>query len=120
MTANTDGTLKLEEKWLGTTVSIVKSGNQKDKRDSEALSFIIPARIAQTPSPGAEDESGTGAGKLTGLEAGTAYQISTDNEATWTDVTSDENGEITNLAPVSYIVRIGITDTDFASSRAPR
>lgn len=110
----------MEEKWLGTTVSIVKSGNQKDKRDSEALSFIIPARIAQTPSPGAEDESGTGAGKLTGLEAGTAYQISTDNGAAWTDVTSDENGEITNLAPVSYIVRIGITDTDFASSRAPR
>ena len=67
------------------------------------------------PSPGAEDESGTGAGKLTGLEAGTAYQISTDNGAAWTDVTSDEN-----LAPVSYIVRIGITDTDFASSRAPR
>lgn len=116
ITAAADGILKLEEEWLGTTVSIVKCGNGKDKLDSDALSLTVPARSAQAPSPQAVDESRPGAadGKLTGLEADKNYQISTDNGNTWKDVAADKNGGITNLAPGSYIVRVSGTDSAFA------
>ncbi len=116
ITAATDGTLKLGEEWLGTTVSIVKCGNGTTKADSEAQELTIPARSAQAPSPSAVGESRPGAadGKLTGLEADKNYQISTDNGNTWKDVAADKNGEITNLAPESYIVRVSGTDSAFA------
>ena len=115
--ADTDGCIAIDDNWIGTTIELVRKGNGTETTDSEAQSISIPARTAQMPLPGAEDESGldAGDGKLTGLDAGKAYQISTDNGATWKDVTADANGEIAGLAPGSYIVRIGSTDTDFAS-----
>lgn len=47
-----NGTILLKPEWFGRTISIVRTGNQKDKLDSDARSLTVPAKGPEpTPKP---------------------------------------------------------------------
>lgn len=82
-TADGEGCIPIKEEWMGTTVTVVKAGNGSETTDSPAQNLPIPARPAK-PKPTGEDVAVPGGtGKLTGLAADTAYEISTDGGKTW-------------------------------------
>lgn len=104
-TADGEGCIPIKGEWMGTTVTIVKAGNGSETTDSPAQSLYIPARPAK-PAPAGEDvaEPG-GTGKLTGLTADTAYEVSTDGGKTWVSRRADGNGatmELTAAEPYTY------------------
>lgn len=112
-----DGTIEIDTGWFGTTLSIIRKGNDKDKTDSDAQSLFVPT-IPPKPTPAGVDVSTAGGtGKLTGLTAGTTYELSTDGGRTWKtqSYTADGSGEITGLAPGTYVVRVKAGASNFAS-----
>lgn len=115
-TAEDEDTVPIEEEWLDKDHKIIRSGYGIEAMNSEPQNLHIPAR-PQPPTATAADETAPQAqdGKLTGLTAGIAYEISTDNGETWELKTADSNGALTDLAPAQYIVRKAATDTSFAS-----
>ena len=115
-TAEEEDTLPIEEDWLDKDHKIIRSGYGIPGMDSEPQNLRIPAR-PQTPAVAAVDETAPKAqdGRLTGLTAGTVYEISTDDGETWEAKTAGADGELTGLAPARYIVRKAATDTSFAS-----
>lgn len=116
--ADGEGCVPIPEKWIGTTVSIVKKGNGRETTDSEAQKLSIPAR-PQKPAPtGVDVAAPGGTGKLTGLTAGTAYEISTDDGRTWEAGTAAGIGEITGLAPGSYVVRVKAGISNFTGKNS--
>ena len=118
--ADKEGCIPIDESWFDTTVSIVKKGIGSDTSDSSAQSLAIPAR-PQTPMPTGVDVSMSGGtGKLSGLTAGTVYEISTDGGKTWETKTETANGsgEITGLAPGSYTVRVKAGVSNFVSEKS--
>ena len=85
---------------------------------SEAVSLNIPARPAAPAVQGInESVQGKNDGKITGLTAGTDYQISDDNGLNWQDAALTGT-EITGLAPGTYQVRVKGTSTSFAGIAA--
>ncbi len=111
-----DDVVSIEEKWLGGTLSIVHKGNGQDKTDSDPQEFTVPQRPAK-PAPAWQNETGPNKrdGKLTGLTAGTVYEISKDGGNTWTEKrTADAAGEIKGVdAPATYVVRAAATNSGF-------
>ncbi len=114
ITAGADGTLPIKKDWFGTTLSITRNGNDKDKLDSDPQSLPIPARPAKPTPTGVDVSTAGGTGKLTGLTAGTAYEVSTDGGKTWASHTADESGQITGLLPGTYVVRVKAGTDHFA------
>ena len=101
-TADEEGGIPIAEGWFGSTVSIIKQGNDIETTDSPAQSLPIPARPPKPAPTGVDVDTPGGTGKLTDLTAGTAYEVSADGGKTWTSKTADENGVITRLAPGIY------------------
>ena len=92
----------------------------KAASDSPAQRLFVPAR-PQKPAPSGVDVSTAGGtGKLTGLTAGTTYEISTDGGRTWKTqpYTASGSGEITGLAPGTYVVRVKVGTSNFASEKS--
>lgn len=114
-TVKPDGTMEIKAGWFDSILSIIRKGNGKDKLDSDQQSLSVPAIPAKPTPAGADVETAGGTGKLTGLTAGTAYEVSTDGGRTWETKTADRNGEITGLAPGSYTVRVKAGTSNFAS-----
>jgi len=111
-----DGCIDIDESWFHTTITIVKKGNGKETTDSAGQNLSVLARPTK-PTPTGVDETGvhTMDGKLTGLTAGTAYDISKDGGKSWTGKTADADGEIKGVdAPAEYIVRVAATDSSFS------
>lgn len=115
-TADETGNALIQEECIGKDCRIIRLGHDVTDADSEAQNLTIPPRPA-APEPGVSGVSREGAedGKLTGLKPDTVYEISMDNGVTWTEKTTDGNGEITGLGIGDYIVRESATDTNFAS-----
>lgn len=91
-----------------------------DKYASESVTVTIPKR-PETPAPAGENETfeGDHDGKLTGLTAGTVYEISSNNGEHWQEKSADAEGNIAGLAPGDYKVRSkAIAGTSFASLAA--
>ena len=115
VTVKPDGTIQIKAGWFDSILSIIRKGNGKDKLDSDPQSLSVPA-IPTKPTPtGVDVETVGGTGKLTGLTAGTTYEVSTDGGRTWETKTADGSGEITGLAPGSYTVRVKAGTSNFAS-----
>lgn len=115
ITAGADGTLPIKKEWFGTILSITRNGNDKDKLDSDPQSLPIPARPAKPTPTGVDVSTAGGTGKLTGLTAGTAYEVSTDGGKTWASHTADGSGQITGLLPGTYVVRVKAGTDHFVS-----
>lgn len=115
-TTDEKGNIRFEEEWYGKAIEIVKSGNGKDKTDSVPQSVSVSAR-PQSPTPNAAGESGSGKnnGSISNLTPGETYEISADGGATWKDVTVDEDGQIKNLKPGNYEIRVKATEDTFNS-----
>ena len=113
--ADEEGGIPIAEGWFGSTVSIIKQGNDIETTDSPAQSLPIPARPPKPAPIGVDVDTPGGTGKLTDLTAGTAYEVSADGGKTWTSKAADENGEITGLAPGEYLVRVEAGVSSFAS-----
>lgn len=111
ITAGADGTLPIKKEWFGTTLSITRNGNDKDKLDSD----IQRARPAKPTPTGVDVSTAGGTGKLTGLTAGTTYEVSTDGGRTWVSHTADGSGQITGLSPGTYVVRVKAGTDNFVS-----
>ena len=115
VTVKPDGTMEIKAGWFDSILSIIRKGNGKDKLDSDPQSLSIPEIPAKPTPTGVDVETAGGTGKLTGLTAGTTYEVSTDGGRTWETKTADGNGEITGLAPGSYTVRVKAGTSNFAS-----
>lgn len=115
-TADENGNIRFEEEWYGQTIEIVKSGNGKDKTDSSSQSLAVPAR-PQAPKPSTAGESGSGKnnGSISNLTPGEVYEISADGGTTWEDVEADEGGQIKDLKPGNYEIRVKAKDDTFYS-----
>ena len=115
-TTDADGNMLIYEEWMGKDCRIIRSGYGLPGADSDAQNLTIPSR-PEAPAPIGKEVSVDGSedGKLTGLIAGAAYEISTDGGETWTEKTADESGCITGLGVAEYVVRIPATDTEFSS-----
>ena len=115
-TTDEDGNMIIEDDWMGKECQIIRSGYGLPGADSDPQSLTIKSR-PEAPAPMGKEVSGEGRedGKLFGLTAGAAYEISTDDGETWTKKTADDNGEITGLGAAKYVVRVPATDTSFAS-----
>lgn len=120
LTTDENGTISLEEDWLGKTLAIVQISGEDAKSDSPAQSLAIPTR-PQAPVLGTEQESHPFEkdGKITGLTAGRAYEISEDGGQIWKWRDANVTGtEITGLSGSgsgsgtdgTYHVRIKATD----------
>ena len=84
---------------------------------SEAQEVIIPARPAAPSGLQGQSTSFAGErdGEITGLAAGTAYQISSNDGTNWTDATLTGT-KITGLAAGNYRVRVkAVENSTFAS-----
>ncbi|MEK4009367.1 S-layer homology domain-containing protein [Paenibacillus sp. FSL H3-0333] len=112
VTATADGTLALEQSWLGESLSIVKQGNASTTVDSAAQVLSIPSRPATPTGVTATDEMGIEAnnGTLTNVTAAMEYKQGA--LGTWTDVTGTT---VTGLAPGTYEVRVRLTASSFVS-----
>ncbi len=110
-----DGTIKIDESQLGTTLSIMCKGNGQDKLDSDVQSLPIPTRPAKPTPTGVDVSTAGGTGKLTGLTANVTYEVSTDGGKTWVSGTANGSGEIIGLEPGTYTVRVKVGASNFAS-----
>ncbi|MDR1028794.1 MAG: hypothetical protein LBL63_05180, partial [Clostridiales Family XIII bacterium] len=112
--ANADGTCAIDQAWMGTTLSVVRtiSGADGDVAASETQSLYIPARPdapASTVVKGAnETVVGMNDGRITGVTGAMEYSADGIN---WTPCTGPEM----NLPLGSYAVRYQATDSDFRS-----
>ena len=112
VTADGTGKLAIETEWLGTTLSIVKTGNGTTTVDSSEQPVVIPSRPATPTGVGKTDESypGAGNGELTGVTNALEYKASTSSN--WTSISGTTVSELT---PGAYEVRVKATETAFAS-----
>ncbi len=117
-TADGEGCIPIAEGWFDSTLSIIKKGSGSETTDSPAQSLPIPARPAKPTPTGADVTTPGGTGKLTGLTANVTYEISTDGGKTWVSETANGSGEITGLAPGTYVVRVKAGAANFASENS--
>ena len=104
--------------YLGTTLYIRHKADENGAPASTAVSISVPTRPAAPDAKGVNETfENENDGKITGLTAGTAYEISTDNGQNWKDATLNGT-EITDLAPGTYLVRAKSTKTSFAGAVA--
>ncbi|QUL55719.1 S-layer homology domain-containing protein [Paenibacillus tritici] len=115
VTAATDGTLAVDNGWLGTSLSIVKLGNGVTTTDSDVQLLTVPARQAAPVGVSVTDVTYNGAndGTLQNLTVQMEYRAG--SAGLWTEVIGTT---IAGLAPDTYYVRVKATATDFASNIA--
>lgn len=112
----TDEDMSVTE-WMGQTGYFRTAATNKNYA-SDPVSLTIPARpVAPSVQGVNESIAGSNDGKITGLTAEIAYELSHDNGQTWTDVAAGST-EITDLAPGTYQVRIKAGTDRFASEAA--
>ena len=117
-TADGEGKIPIKESWTGSTISIVKKGSGSETTDSPAQSLPIPARPAKPTPTGVDVSTAGGTGKLTGLTANVTYEVSTDGGKTWVSRRADTSGQITGLAPGTYIVHVEAGAGSFVSENS--
>ncbi len=112
-TADGSGNLAIESGWLGTSISIVKKGNNTTTTDSVAQDLAVPTK-ATTPLAGAftitQPSSIGGKGTIAGVTS--AMEYSTNGGSAWNaggSTISDITGGTT------YLVRVKATGTVLAS-----
>lgn len=112
VTASGDGSVPIEESWLGKTISIIKRGNGTDLGDSDALLLPVPNRPAGPAQvkPKAESRKDGKNGKLTKTDTTMQYRKKGSTE--WIAITGKE---VASLEPGDYELRYISTDTAFAS-----
>lgn len=112
LTASADGSVPIDEKWFGKTISIIRKGNGVDLGDSEAQLLPVPNRPAgpEQVKPRAESKKNGNNGKLTKTDTTMQYRKKGSTE--WSSVTGEE---VTDLEPGDYEIRYVSTDTAFAS-----
>ena len=108
VTAGSDGTIPIDPDWIGTDLTISFSGQ------SAAQTLQIPGRPGAPTGVEAVGETAYGKadGKLTGVTSAMEYRP---EGGDWTAITGSE---VTDLAPGTYEVRLGATDTAFAGTAA--
>ncbi len=117
-TADGEGKIPIKESWTGSTISIVKKGSGSETTDSPAQSLPIPARPVRPTPTGVDVSTAGGTGKLTGLTANVTYEVSTDGGKTWVSRRADTSGQITGLAPGTYIVHVEAGAGSFVSENS--
>ncbi|OMF12901.1 hypothetical protein BK131_16815 [Paenibacillus amylolyticus] len=114
----TDGSgyITIDNSWIGTTLSIVRTGNGITTTDSSAQTLIIPSRPATPFGIGKTDETFDGANDGTITNVTDQMEYKQDVNGSWTAI---DNTTITDLSPDRYYVRIKATSSAFASAEAP-
>ena len=103
--------------WDGSEVTVqFRTAATRTNYASEAQEVTIPVRPAAPSGLQGQSTSfaGESDGEITGLIAGTAYQISSNDGMNWTDATLTET-KIIGLASGNYRVRMKATTSTFAS-----
>ena len=112
LTASADGSVPIDEKWFGKTISIIKRGNGTDTGDSNPQLLPVPNRPAgpEQVKPKAESKKNGNNGKLTKTDTTMQYRKKGSTE--WISITGEE---VTDLEPGDYELRYMASDTAFAS-----
>ena len=112
LTASADGSVPIDGKWFGKTISIIKKGDGTDTGDSNPQLLPVPKRPAgpEKVKPKAESKKNGNNGKLT--QTDTTMQYRKVGSAEWISVTGEE---VTDLEPGEYELRYVAADTAFAS-----
>ncbi|WP_339167515.1 S-layer homology domain-containing protein [Paenibacillus sp. FSL R5-0341] len=114
--ADGSGHITIDNSWIGTTLSIVKTGNGTTTIDSSAQTLVIPSRPATPSGIGKTDETFDGANDGTITNVTDQMEYKQDVNGSWTSI---DNTTITALTPDLYYVRIKATFSAFASAEAP-
>ncbi|WP_342571259.1 S-layer homology domain-containing protein [Paenibacillus sp. FSL R5-0749] len=114
--ADGSGQIAINNSWIGTTLSIVQTGNGTTTTDSSAQTLVIPSRPAAPTDIGKTDQTLSGAhdGTLTSVTDQMEYKK--DINGAWTAIA---NTTVTGLEPSTYYVRTKATSSTFASSETP-
>jgi len=114
--ADGSGHITIDNSWIGTTLSIVKTGNGTSTTDSSAQTLVIPSRPATPTGIGKTDESILGAQDGTITNVTDQMEYKKDINGSWTAIT---NTTVTGLSPSTYYVRTKATSSAFASLETP-
>lgn len=108
----TGTTCDIQEKWMGTTLNIVRKGNNTTTVDSDPQKLSVPAHPAAPKISGVnETYGGRHDGKITGVTTDMEYSS---GGSSWTSCTGTE---ITGLASGMYLVRYkAVAGSSFASA----
>lgn len=120
-------TIPLEEDWIGSTLYIIKVGDQINTNDSDAQELVIPAKPAAPEEVEAKSVTTVGKndGKLVNVDKTMQYRREADEEdeeeeepkEIWTPVSGTE---VTKLPPGTYFIRIKATKNSFCSEAVER
>ncbi|MDE6664468.1 MAG: leucine-rich repeat protein [Lachnospiraceae bacterium] len=101
--ASAKGTIDIKADWIGSTISIVKTGNGTTTSNSEEQELAIKSRPSAPTGVKGEDESkdGPNDGKLTNVSDEMEYCLVGSDD--WEDITGIT---VNNLSPGAYYVRI--------------
>ncbi|MDT0124525.1 S-layer homology domain-containing protein [Paenibacillus sp. RRE4] len=114
--ADASGHLTINGSWIGTTLSIIKTGNGTTTTDSSAQTLVLPSRPAIPSGLNKTDETSNGAQDGTITQVTDLMEYKKDVDVTWTAIVGTS---VTELAPAIYEVRIKATSSDFASLATP-
>ncbi|WP_434749088.1 S-layer homology domain-containing protein [Paenibacillus amylolyticus] len=114
--ADASGQITIDSGWIGTTLSIVKTGNGNTTTDSSAQSLVIPSRSATPTGVGKTDETSNGAQDGTITNVTDQMEYKKDISGTWAAIA---NTTVTGLEPGTYYVRTKATSSAFASKQVP-
>lgn len=113
-TVNIAGAYPIDSSWFGTTVSIIKKGNNGVTSDSVAQRLAIKARPS-TPSPSKTDCTTLQNNNGAIVKVTNAMEYSSDNGTTWKAITESNVG---GLKSGIYYVRVKATSSTFKSGYA--
>lgn len=115
-----DGTLAIDDSWLGTTLHIVRKASDGKHANSAAQELSVPARPSAPTglTATAETFKDEADGSIAGLVEGVSYQYRKKGAGGWTGVTADSTGKVSPLAAGIYEVRTAATSTAFVSAVA--
>ncbi|PQP84487.1 hypothetical protein C0Q44_07985 [Paenibacillus sp. PCH8] len=114
--ADGSGQITIDYSWIGTTLSIIKTGNGTTTTDSSAQTLAIPSRPAAPTEVGKTNETSNGAHDGTITNVTDQMEYKKDINGSWTAI---HDTTVTGLAPSTYYVRTKATSSTFASSEAP-
>ncbi|MDR0946756.1 MAG: InlB B-repeat-containing protein [Ruminococcus sp.] len=116
ITLDVDGSLDIDENWLGKDIQIIAKGDNVLTTDSAVQTLSIPARLpAPTDLTAVDERTYQGEnGEIQGLDDTKIYEYRKISDAHYTQVTAS-SAEIAPLAPGMYYVRLAATSNDFVS-----
>lgn len=104
ITVDADGTIAIHDTWFGTTISLVRKGDNITTVDSEEQTITLAARPAAPSCTVTQPSASSSTGTIYGITA--TMQYSTNGGSTWID---GNGAAVTGLSPGTVLIRVKAT-----------